>query len=147
MRGQVWYVAFLIGFMCLWRFGLAAYGYAEPVMLMEQLAVPQASNLQMPYIIRVWAIRDIVLAVLVAAANQSTIKTLLVACIAIDLTDILSAYLSKVSGLFNAADTFSLQITVIGALIPEVIALMLILKQKAQAPSAYQGLQRMDATL
>ena len=25
MRGQVWYVVVLIGFMCLWRFALAAY--------------------------------------------------------------------------------------------------------------------------
>ncbi len=133
MRGQVWYVAFLIGFMCLLRFALAAYGYVEPIMLMEQLAAPQASNIQMPYVIRVWAIRDIVLAVLVAAANQSTITTLLAACVVIDSTDILSAYLSEVSGLFNAADTRALQITAIGALVPEIIALVLIMSRKAPA--------------
>jgi hypothetical protein len=45
MRGQAWYVASLIGCMCLLRFALAAYGYVEPVMLMEQLAALQASNL------------------------------------------------------------------------------------------------------
>jgi hypothetical protein len=122
--------------MCLWRFALAVYGYVEPVLLMEQLAAPQATNIQMPYIIRVWAIRDIVIAVLVAISGKNTIKTLLAACIAIDLTDMVSAQLSNASGLFNAADTLSLQVTVIGALIPEIIALILIIRSKQNGKNA-----------
>lgn len=86
--------------------------------------------MQMPYVIRVWAIRDIVLALLVAFANQNTVKTLLLACIAIDFTDILSAHLSGAAGLFNPADTFSLKLTAIAALIPEIMALALITFRK-----------------
>lgn len=126
MRGQIWYVALSIGLMCIVRFSLSAVGYADPHWLMEQLGIPIASNIQMPYIIRVWAIRDIVLAVLVACANKSTLNMLLLACIAIDFTDIISAYLSGVAGLFNASETRSLQLTAIAALVPEITAVVLL---------------------
>jgi hypothetical protein len=86
----------------------------------------------MPYTIRVWAIRDMVLAILVALSNQATIKVLLFACIAIDLTDIWSAHLSGLEGLFSATDTWSLKLTAIAALLPESIALTLIMRNSSQ---------------
>lgn len=132
MRNQVWYVALLIGIMGLIRLGLAAIGYINPPWLMEQLGAPAAANLQMPYILRVWAIRDIVLAILVLTANPNTIKPLLLACIAIDCTDVLSAFFSGMTGLFNPDDTRSLQLTAIAALIPETIALGCILHHNPQ---------------
>jgi hypothetical protein len=97
---------------------------------MEQLSIPIDSNIQMPYIIRVWAIRDIVLAVIVAFANRSTVQTLLLACVAIDATDIMSAHLSSVAGLFNASETWSLKLTAIAALVPELMALVLLTIRK-----------------
>lgn len=130
MRNQTWYVAFLIGLMCILRFGLSAVGYANPHWLMEQLNIPINSNLQMPYFMRVWAIRDIIIAILVAFANQNTIKTLLLACVAIDLTDVLSAHLSGMAGLFNTSETWSLKLTAIAALIPEITALILLTFRK-----------------
>jgi hypothetical protein len=126
MRDQRWYVALLIGLMCLIRFSLSAVGYADPLWLMGQLSIPIDSNIQMPYIIRVWAIRDIVLAVIVAFANRNTVQTLLLACVAIDATDIMSAHLSGVAGLFNASETWSLKLTAIAALVPELMALVLL---------------------
>ena len=132
MRGQVWYVAVLIGLMCILRFSLSAVGYVAPHWLMEQFNIASASNIQMPYMIRVWAIRDMVLAVLVVLAHQSAVRTLLLACIAIDITDIISAHLSGVAGLFNAAETWSLKSTAILALIPELIALGLLTVSKPQ---------------
>ena len=90
---------------------------------MAQLNIPIDSNIQMPYIIRVWAIRDIMLAIIVAIADHRTIKTLLLVCIAIDLTDVVSAYLGGIEGLFSVAQTRSLQLTAIAALVPETIAL------------------------
>ncbi|MCP2730166.1 hypothetical protein [Limnofasciculus baicalensis] len=126
MRDQVWYVAVLIGIMCLVRFVLSAIGYINPHWLMEQLGATIVSNLQMPYTIRVWAIRDIVLAILVAFSNKNSIKSLLFACIAIDVTDVVSAHLSGMAGLFDAAHTLSLKLTAIAALIPESAALALI---------------------
>jgi hypothetical protein len=126
MRGQSWYVACLIGLMCLIRFGMSAVGYVEPQWLMTQLHIPLDVNIQMPYIIRVWAIRDIALAAIVAVADRSTVKILLLACIVIDLSDVLSAQLSGMEGLFNAAQTRSLQLTAIAALVPESIAFTLL---------------------
>ena len=80
----------------------------------------------MPYIIRVWAIRDIVLAVIVALANRGNVKTLLLACIIIDITDTISAQLSGAAGLFGASETWSLKLTAIAALVPELIALVIL---------------------
>jgi hypothetical protein len=130
MRSQVWYVALLIGVMGLVRFGLGLIGYIEPYWLMEQLGAPAVSNIQMPYIIRVWAIRDIVLTVLVISAQGSSVTKLLLACIAIDLTDIVSAHLSGTAGLFSVAETWSLQLTAIAALVPELIALVLLVARR-----------------
>ena len=127
MRGQSWYIVLLIGLMCLIRFSLAAVGYVDPLWLMTQLNIPIDANIQMPYIIRVWAIRDIVLAIVVAIADRHTVKALLLACIAIDTTDVVSAHLSGVAGLFDAAETRSLQLTAIAAIIPETIALALLI--------------------
>ena len=126
MRGQVWYVALLIGLMCLLRFGLSAIGYADPAWLMEQMGMPIDSNIQMPYLVRVWAVRDIVIAVVIVFSDRSMVKTLLLACVAIDVTDIFSAHLSGLAGLFNASEIWSLKLTAIAALIPEVIALTLL---------------------
>lgn len=127
MRGQVWYISLLIGLMCLVRFSLSAVGYAEPLWLLEQMNMTINSDAQLSfsYLVRVWAIRDIVIAVVVASASRSVIKTLLLACVVIDTTDMLSAYLSGFAGL---SDTF---LAAIAALIPEVIALALLYRQKS----------------
>jgi hypothetical protein len=130
MRGQSWYIALLIGLMCLIRFSLSAIGYIDPSWLMTQFNIPIDSNIQMPYIIRVWAIRDIVLAIVVAIADRRHVSTLLLACMTIDATDVVSAHLSGVAGLFNLADTRSLQLTAIIALVLETIALILLVFQK-----------------
>ena len=130
MRGQNWYIALLIGLMCLVRFSMSAIGYLDPLWLMAQLHIPIDANIQMPYIIRVWAVRDIVLAILVVIADLQTVITLLLACTAIDATDIISAHLGGVAGLFKVSETRSLQLTAIAALIPETIALVLLVAQK-----------------
>ncbi len=132
MRDQRWYIALLIGLMCLIRFSLSAIGYADPLWLMQQLNIPSDANLQMPYIIRVWAVRDIVLAVLVALADKQSVKPLLLACMAIDTTDILSAHLSSAAGLFSPSETWSLQLTAIAALVPELIAWVLLVIPKPE---------------
>jgi hypothetical protein len=132
MREQPWYVVLLIGLMCLVRFLTSAIGYIDPYWLMTQFGIPTTSNLQMPYIIRVWAIRDIVLSLLVVFANKSTIRTLLIACLAIDATDIVSAHLSLMAGLFNTSEAWSLKLTAIAALVPELAALGFIVQRTPQ---------------
>jgi hypothetical protein len=129
MRNQVWYIAVIVGFMCIVRFSLSAIAYVDPLWLMEQLNISAGSNIQMPYVVRVWAIRDIILALLVAFADKNTVKSLLLACVVIDATDILSAHLSGVAGLFNLSEVWSLKFTAIAALVPEAIALLLIIWQ------------------
>lgn len=132
MRNQVWYIALLIGLMCLIRFGLSALGYAAPQWFMEEVGISLSSNPQMPYAIRAWAIRDIVISILVVLADRDTVKMLLIACIVIDLTDIVSAYLGGVAGLFGTADGWLLKLTstAIAALLLELSAIALLFRQR-----------------
>lgn len=141
MRVQIWYITFLIGIMCIIRFSLSAIGYIDPYWLMSQLGISIDSNIQMPYIIRVWAIRDIVLAVLVAIANKNIVRTLLFACVVIDITDIVSAQLSSAAGLFSASETWSLKFTAIVVLVPEIVALTLLTIHKPQEQASVQKKQ------
>lgn len=128
MRDQVWYVAVLIGLMCVIRFSLSAFGYLNPPMFMEEIGLSLSANPQMPYAIRAWAIRDMVLSVLVVFADKTAVKLLLAGCIAVDFTDIVSAYLSGVAGLFGSADGWLLKLTstAIAALLLECAALILL---------------------
>ncbi|NMF85850.1 hypothetical protein [Nodosilinea sp. P-1105] len=128
MRGQRWYIALLIGLMCIIRFSLSAFGYANPPWFMEEVGISLSANPQMPYAIRAWANRDMVISLLVILADKTVIKLLLAGCIAIDFTDIVSAYLSGVAGLFGAADGWLLKLTstAIAALILELSALILL---------------------
>ncbi len=132
MRNQVWYIALLIGLMCIIRFGLSALGYAAPQWFMEEVGISLSSNPQMPYAIRAWAIRDIVISILVVLADRDTVKMLLIACIAIDFTDIVSAYLSGVAGLFGKTDGWLLKLTstAIAALLLELSAIALLFKEQ-----------------
>lgn len=128
MRGQLWYVALLVGLMCIIRFSLSAFGYANPPWFMEEVGISLSANPQMPYAIRAWAIRDMVISVLVVLADKTAIKLWLAGCIAIDFTDIISAYLSGAAGLFGAADGWLLKLTstAIACLILELSALILL---------------------
>ena len=134
MKGQVWYIALAIALMCLIRFSLSAAGYIFPHWFMEEIGISLSSNPQMPYAIRAWAIRDIAIAILVVLADKNTVKMLLIACIAIDFTDIISAYLSGAAGLFG--DTYGwllkLTSTAIAALILETGALALMIYHQTQ---------------
>jgi hypothetical protein len=132
MRNQVWYVTLLIGLMCLIRFGLSVFGYVAPHMLMAETGISLSSNPQMSYAIRAWAIRDMVLALLVVLVDKAQVKMLLIACVVIDSTDILSAYLSVKSGLFDTLDVGLIQLTstAIAALILELGAIAFISQDK-----------------
>ncbi len=68
------------------------------------------------------------LAVLVVLASKQQVNLLLLGCVAIDFTDIISAYLSGVAGLFGTADGWLLKLTstAIAALFLELVALLLI---------------------
>lgn len=147
MRNQSWYVALLIGLMCLIRFSLSAIGYVNPPWFMEELGISLSSNPQMPYTIRAWAIRDIVLSVLVALANKTTVKILLIGCVAIDTTDIVSAYLSGMAGLFSEEDGWLLKLTstAVAALVLEFGALLFLTIHKAQKDDVSENKQRANS--
>ncbi len=130
MRQQTRTIAIFIGLMCLVRFALGAVGYISPTFLMLELGALPAENVQMPYVVRVWAIRDMVIAVLVIIAIPATIVPLLVGCIVIDGFDILTAILSGLSGAYDTNETISLMTTAILALMPETIALILIFRAR-----------------
>ncbi|MGB3519130.1 MAG: hypothetical protein WBA43_21945 [Elainellaceae cyanobacterium] len=118
----------LIGLMCIIRFSLSAFGYANPPWFMEEVGISLSTNPQMPYAIRAWAIRDMVLSLLVIVADKTAIKLLLAGCIVIDFTDIISAYLSGVAGLFGVENGWLLKLTstAIAALLLELSALIVL---------------------
>ena len=126
MRDQPLLTKLLILAMCLVRFALAAYAWVDPPSLLAGLGAPPEANPQAPYIVRVWAIRDMVLAVLVIAARPQAIVPLLLGCIVIDSSDLLSAWLGDQAGLFARPDTIALSATAVAALGPEIVALGLI---------------------
>jgi hypothetical protein len=136
MREQPPLIAVLVGLMCLVRFGLALFAYLAPEALMAELGAPFGTNPQAPYIVRVWAIRDMVLAVLVVTARPAMLRPLLIACIVIDATDILSAWLAGRAGLFDGPDTLGLMTTAIAALVPEVLALWLLAQRDRRLRAA-----------
>lgn len=143
MRHQVWYISILIGLMCLIRFGLSAAGYINPPTFMAEIGLSLSDNPQMPYAIRAWAIRDMVIAILVLLGNPGIIKTLLVGCAAIDLVDIISAYLSVSAGLFEDTNGWLLKLTstAIVALFLELAALALLTLREAHI---YPGTLRQE---
>lgn len=132
MRNQVWYVALLIGLMCIIRFSFSALGYIAPHWFMEEIGLSLFANIQMPYAIRAWAIRDMVISILVVLADKTSVKMLLIGCLAIDLTDIISAYLSVRSGAFDITDGAFIKLTLaaIAALLPELMAIALLYRNK-----------------
>ncbi len=98
---------------------------------MLELGFPLETNVQAPYLVRVWAIRDMVISGLVIYTFfLRGLNPVLIACVLIDLTDIFSAYLGGQAGLFSAKDTVSLMLTAIFALIPEGFALILNFKKE-----------------
>ncbi len=44
MRNQIWYIALLIGLMCLIRFSLSVLGYASPHWFMEEVGISLSAN-------------------------------------------------------------------------------------------------------
>lgn len=139
MRDQTWFIALLIGLMCILRFSMSAFGYAAPHWFMEEIGMSLSANSQMPYAIRVWAVRDIVLSVLVAVASPATVKLLLVSCAVIDFTDIVSAYLSSVTGTFGTPENWLLKVTAtaIAALLLELVALVFLLMPKTEGSATH----------
>ena len=86
-----------------------------------RLSLPKRN---VPFVSKIYKIY----AVLVVFASKKNVNMLLVGCVAIDSTDIISAYLSGKAGLFGTADGWLLKLTstAIAALILELGALLLI---------------------
>jgi hypothetical protein len=64
------------------------------------------------------------------------------ACVVIDFTDIISAYLSGLAGLFDTADGWLLKLTstAIAALLLEIGALLLLYTHKTQGNDDFKAL-------
>lgn len=112
--------------MCLVRGCLSAAAYLAPTFVMAQLGALPGLNPQMPYVVRVWAVRDLVLTALVLRLRGAPRTALLVACVAVDCTDVVSALLAWTSGAFSADQSIGLALTAFAALVPEALALVLL---------------------
>ncbi len=125
MYGYSRAVVVLLLLMCVARAGIAGFGYLAPQTALEMYGLPGEAG-PIEYLARVWGIRDVVLAVLVATAGRSYLKPLILACIVIELSDALSAWLGYADGYFTYEHLIGQLLTVGVALVPESIAIVLI---------------------
>eukprot|EP00808_Paulinella_micropora_P029156 g63442.t1 len=116
----------LVGFMLLVRIGTALVAYLAPETLMACFGAPPDKNPHMPYIVRVFGIRDLVLGGLVIALYESHLHVMLYACMIIDSFDVLSALLSSRNGSYDSEATVGLVMVALAALVPEGLALGLL---------------------
>lgn len=111
------------------RAGLALPSYVASAAMMEAFGMTELRNDAMLYFIRAWAARDAVIALLVLTASRSHLKPLLIGCIAIDVADLASVTALRLSGGFFVGEHYLAQLgAILGALIPEAVALLLILR-------------------
>jgi hypothetical protein len=136
MYGYGKLVVALVLAMCLVRGGLAGWFYLFPAAAFEAFGTPQAADSVANYLVRVWGGRDVVIAVLVATASRSYLKPLLVACVAIDSSDFLAATLAHSAGIFSTDQLLAQYATVLAALVPETIALALIIRADSRRLAA-----------
>lgn len=123
----------LILTMCLVRGGLAAWCYLSPTAAFDGFGMTQEPTSVANYLVRVWAGRDVVIALLVLTARAVYLKRLLIGCIAIECSDFAAATLAHTSGIFTMDQLMAQYATIIAAFVPEAIALALIFRADARA--------------
>jgi len=106
MRSQPTLIAVLIAVACLVRFSLGAVGYLAPMWLVG--LDPVAGTEYLPYFVRIYAVRDIVLAVLLVSATPSYVVPLLIGCIVADGGDLLAGIIAGASGAATSGETVAL---------------------------------------
>jgi len=106
MRGQSTLIAVLIGVTCLVRFSLGAAGYLAPLWLLR--LDPVAGTEAVPYFVRIYAVRDMVLAVLLVSATPNYVAPVLIGCIVADGGDLLAGILAGASGAATSGETVAL---------------------------------------
>jgi len=137
MRGQPTLIAVLIAVACLVRFALGAVGYVEPMWLLGLDQVPGMDSV--PYFVRIYAIRDIVLAVLLLSATSAYVTPLLIGCIVVDGGDFLAAILAGGSGAATSGETVALVGLSTALITIQAIALFFI--RRRMRPAAQQGVE------
>ncbi|MEL6186186.1 MAG: hypothetical protein AAFU79_16290 [Myxococcota bacterium] len=135
MSRQTW-MMLLVGAMVLVRAGLASGGLLAPEWTMSEMGVSPEDNPQAGVIVRVWAIRDLVLSGLVLALYRESLRSLLVGCVIIDVVDAANAWGAYVQGGLEGEATLALLAAAGLALVPEMAALMLSDKPSNSAQEA-----------
>lgn len=137
MYGYSRSVVVLLLLMCMARAGIAGFGYLAPQTALALYGLDAEPGTAIEYLARVWGVRDVILALLVATADRSYLKTLIWACIAIEFSDIFAACKGYVDGYFTYDHLVGQLLTVGVALVPESLALGLIcLQDRRQASVA-----------
>jgi len=131
MRGQPTLIAVLIGVACLVRFSLGAVAYLAPMWLLG--LDPVAGTESVPYFVRIYAVRDIVLAVLLGSATPNYVAPLLIGCIVVDGGDLLAGILAGASGAATSGETVALVGLAAAFVTIQVIALHLIRRRTRPA--------------
>jgi len=69
---------------------------------------PVAGTESVPYFVRIYAVRDVVLSVLLGSATPNYVAPLLIGCIVADGGDLLAGILAGVSGAATSGETVAL---------------------------------------
>lgn len=124
-------VMILVGVMCLIRILMGGYAYFNPELLMEEWGDITNTMSQMPYMVRVWGIRDVVIGIWILLSPKKTIAMMLIGCAVIDGSDVLAAFLNYAAGATTAENTITLIGVALSCFIPETIALAVLKWKKA----------------
>ena len=119
------------------RFAIAALGYFFPAFSTQIYGFDFEPQDPVWYFVRVWAGRDMIISLLVLTSRRDYLVPLLVACIGVEISDLVSSYLAYQSGALDADHYVAQLWTIIApALAPETLALLLILRARAKAARA-----------
>jgi hypothetical protein len=88
---------------------------------------------EVPFLIRIYAIRDVALAVLLASATASYVIPLLIGCLATDAGDLFSGILAGTSGASSPGEIVAFSALCVSFIAFEAIALYLIRREKQLA--------------
>jgi hypothetical protein len=119
----------LLLFMCIARGGLGAFSYIAPEAAFSAFSLPHDPNSPIVYFVRLWAGRDVMIALLILFTPRAHLRAMLYFCIGVELFDFTGAYLGFKAGFFTFQNFIDQVLTVCLAFIPETIALALMVRQ------------------
>ncbi len=118
------------------RVTLSVGGYGAPAFMLDIFNLADQSSPGTVYFARLWAGRDIVLGLFLITARRSYVLPALLLCVCVECFDLVSIGLAFAGSVFTVDNALSQSSTVFAALVPELIAVVLIARRRGAAALA-----------